>query len=258
MKKKYLVMAMALLGVNALMFSQNVTYSEDFETGGTNGNSATTIGFQIWGASILPEDDVFITNDAGNGADGSDWYALMDYSGSTELVRSVDLVSGITYTFSLKYKKEAVNGSAMMGIYSPASVKLVESAPLTSGAWTEVSVSHEATETGTFTFRFYKDWAVSSPNFYIDNFKVVDDQPLSNNKNELVDFSIYPNPVKNVLNIQSEKAIANVQVSDMLGKSVMSQNNGGSVVVSTLPNGIYFVAITAEDGAIGTKKFVKE
>lgn len=69
--------------------------------------------------------------------------------------------------------------------------------------------------------------------------------------------SIYPNPTQNVLNITNAEK-ANVQVFDILGKSIFTQDitsTNESIDVSRLQAGTYFLKITI-DGYSTTKKFV--
>ncbi|WP_310993868.1 T9SS type A sorting domain-containing protein [Aequorivita marina] len=69
-------------------------------------------------------------------------------------------------------------------------------------------------------------------------------------------FSVYPNPVKDVLNIQSKTSIDNVTVYDVLGKVVLQANPGKispAINTSSLASGSYLVKITSGD----TSKTIK-
>ncbi|MCB0465198.1 MAG: T9SS type A sorting domain-containing protein [Aequorivita sp.] len=60
-------------------------------------------------------------------------------------------------------------------------------------------------------------------------------------------FSVYPNPVKDMLNIKSSTAIDNVTVYDLLGKVVLQENPGKispSINMSNLTSGSYLVKVT--------------
>jgi endonuclease I len=77
------------------------------------------------------------------------------------------------------------------------------------------------------------------------------------------DFSIYPNPVKDMLQVQLKSTTINsVEVVDMYGKTSMiknfSNNNNNSLRVdlSTLPQGNYFIKVISTDGVV-SKKFTK-
>jgi alpha-tubulin suppressor-like RCC1 family protein len=73
-------------------------------------------------------------------------------------------------------------------------------------------------------------------------------------------FSIYPNPVKNTLNIalENNSEIQKVVIYDVVGKQVKFQEgNTSSIAVDDLKSGFYFLEITI-DGKSETKKFVKQ
>ncbi len=60
-------------------------------------------------------------------------------------------------------------------------------------------------------------------------------------------FSIYPNPVQNVLNIKSATNIDSVVVYDILGKIVLQENPAKvspSIDMSSLTSGAYLVKVT--------------
>ena len=74
--------------------------------------------------------------------------------------------------------------------------------------------------------------------------------------------SIYPNPVKDRLYIETESEIEDIVVFDIYGKSQNlriseSQNLNISIDVSNLNSGVYFVKINTANGNI-VKRFVKE
>ena len=79
-------------------------------------------------------------------------------------------------------------------------------------------------------------------------------KPFKNN------FSLYPNPVDNVLNIsvKNEMTINNLSITDLNGRLVSSSSSAiSSVDVSNLSSGVYFVSIETNEGK-GTSKFVKK
>ena len=72
-------------------------------------------------------------------------------------------------------------------------------------------------------------------------------------------FSVYPNPVKNVLNISSTNVVESVVVYDVLGKVVLNVNPGvasPSIDTSALSSGAYLVNVTI-DGSSKTIKVIK-
>ena len=72
--------------------------------------------------------------------------------------------------------------------------------------------------------------------------------------------SLYPNPVKNTLNIEAKGSIERVAVYSILGQEVMSKSpksNSTTLQTSGLQKGTYIVKSTI-DGKTSTSKFIKE
>lgn len=67
---------------------------------------------------------------------------------------------------------------------------------------------------------------------------------------------IYPNPVQNILNVQSEFTIKNIQIVDSYGKTVYSDSKS-SISVEELASGIYIIQVITDSGTT-VKKFIKE
>lgn len=74
------------------------------------------------------------------------------------------------------------------------------------------------------------------------------------------EFAIYPNPVKDVLNIDLKTQKGNVKIFDLSGKVVKTAevNKSGAIDVSKLSAGMYIVEITTNDHSKVTKKIIKE
>ncbi len=81
----------------------------------------------------------------------------------------------------------------------------------------------------------------------------------ANVNNQLVDFSVYPNPGTGVFTIEmNDELNATVEVYDALGKKVktIQQNGFKSVLDLTgFPKGMYMINITSE-GQLVSKKIV--
>ena len=83
---------------------------------------------------------------------------------------------------------------------------------------------------------------------------------LNVKNNSVLDFSMYPNPTSNMLNISAKEIIQYTHIFNVLGKNVMSVNvndTKASIDVSNLDTGIYLVKYIV-NGTIGTAKFVKQ
>ena len=97
-------------------------------------------------------------------------------------------------------------------------------------------------------------------NVYIDNVIFYKAGTASVNNNDLLGFSMYPNPVRNVLNISAAETIEKAEIFNVLGKRVMStriNNTRGTVDVSELSSGIYLIKYNVND-KVGTAKFIKQ
>ena len=85
------------------------------------------------------------------------------------------------------------------------------------------------------------------------------DFPLGINENP-IKIAIYPNPVTNILNINSNSNVSNIKIINYLGQSIDNINVSGNEVTINTENydaGIYFIQIETEKG-ISTQKIVIE
>lgn len=87
------------------------------------------------------------------------------------------------------------------------------------------------------------------------------DTSLAVNENEENSSKIYPNPVKDILNISSTTEVAKVMVYSVAGQlQIQEKVNGKSVKldVSKLTTGMYLVKIQDQSGTIQTLKIIKK
>jgi len=73
-----------------------------------------------------------------------------------------------------------------------------------------------------------------------------------------LNFSIQPNPTKNIVNIQSTFSISKIEIYNILGQLVKQNQNQNSIKLSTLKQGLYICKISDENGNSGVKKIVKK
>jgi len=86
------------------------------------------------------------------------------------------------------------------------------------------------------------------------------DASLGNNSFDNANFSYYPNPVKNTLNLSYNKEISNVDVFNLLGQKVSSNKvnaNDAQIDMSNVSKGAYMVKVTS-DTEVKTIKVIKE
>ena len=96
----------------------------------------------------------------------------------------------------------------------------------------------------------------------VDTFSV--DRPLASTQTFFANnFSIQPNPVKDIFTVTSKNGtfINNIKVTDINGRIVKEENNSDlnatQVNISDLSSGVYFVKIQSDLG-VGTTKIIKE
>jgi beta-glucanase (GH16 family) len=99
------------------------------------------------------------------------------------------------------------------------------------------------------------------PNFtqssmVIDYVKVYQNNPLSTSNLFKDEFSIYPNPTTNYINITTSKKVSKLELYSTLGKIVQRQkSNSKQLNTAHLKSGIYLLKIYADD-KIATKKII--
>ena len=73
-----------------------------------------------------------------------------------------------------------------------------------------------------------------------------------------VPVQIYPNPARNAVHIAAP-VVVDVQVKDVQGRVVLTGRHVQDIVIGSLDNGIYFIAVFNTDGRmLVTQKLVKE
>lgn len=94
--------------------------------------------------------------------------------------------------------------------------------------------------------------------FYSESFSM--DNTVGFSKNEALQFSLFPNPVKNELHINTNVIEGEVLVFDEAGRiqkvNTIWNGNSISMNVSSLDNGVYFIQLKSEAG-MSVRKFMK-
>ncbi|TAH41164.1 MAG: T9SS type A sorting domain-containing protein [Bacteroidetes bacterium] len=103
-------------------------------------------------------------------------------------------------------------------------------------------------------------------NLHFINYLVkIDGDPLTEiaERNQLVDFSLYPNPTSSSITFEMKENInvdSKIIISNILGTKVFELSVSGTTKtldISTLSNGIYFFELKSAKGS-STKKFIKQ
>ncbi|WP_343796057.1 T9SS type A sorting domain-containing protein [Gaetbulibacter jejuensis] len=195
---------------------------------------------------------------------------------SRRLYQKVEgLTIGNEYTFSVESRSEATGTPSEVYLLN---TEIAEETGINDNGENDISVDgymeivndFDVFTTNSVTFTATNTFVVvyvrslnsvdSSTEVFYDNFSLVEGS-LSTNEFSKADFKMYPNPVKSVLNIETNiNAVnVNVEVFSLLGKRVLQTNFGeGTIDVSSLTKGLYLVRLMSENNAITTKKIIIE
>lgn len=99
---------------------------------------------------------------------------------------------------------------------------------------------------GTYTVTF--TITDTSGNTITESFELFIDKVLGLENNLLTAITIYPNPVQEILNVDSQKPINSLQLYDMLGRLVKQEQLGSTMNVSDLPQAMYLLKVTSDQG----------
>jgi hypothetical protein len=71
-------------------------------------------------------------------------------------------------------------------------------------------------------------------------------------------FTIYPNPTKNTITIQTEFEITKIELYNNLGQLVLTENNKKTINILNLAKGVYNCNVFRNNGSLGTEKIIIE
>lgn len=91
---------------------------------------------------------------------------------------------------------------------------------------------------------------------YMDSIHVVKEDPVSITELHTFEFSVYPNPASEQIQIVSPFTITSVKIINTAGQVVLKEKNK-TITVSSLDAGVYYIE-TLVNGYAVTRKFVKE
>jgi hypothetical protein len=96
---------------------------------------------------------------------------------------------------------------------------------------------------------------------HYDNVSVIASDASSVLVNKMNNLSIFPVPSKNTINLTCDKTIDGAFLFDMTGKQIKASfvnDKIGSMDISELPSGVYFMQVKTNDGLTTSQKIVKE
>ncbi|MGL5920093.1 MAG: T9SS type A sorting domain-containing protein, partial [Bacteroidales bacterium] len=83
---------------------------------------------------------------------------------------------------------------------------------------------------------------------------------LPNSLDNVTDLGIkvYPNPVTDIININSDEAIEKAEIFNVSGQNVLSASYTNQISVTSLPAGYYILKVKLENGKAATHTFIKK
>lgn len=258
--KKITLLFIALF-ISSIGFSQDLIQDGTFETqtGAITSTSTPWAGFnsQVLGAAAA--------NDP-NTANGN--------NSESSIFQLVTVTPGETYNLSFDYKWISGNGNYVLTVRLKDNLATGKpNLDITGGTSADGFKLETTTDTwlrnNTFSFTapagvteirllFYKT-AGNRP-VRLDNISMEKASTASVDDLKLFNFSSYPNPTSDYLNITASKKIERVQIFNIIGKSVINltpNTEKAKINVQNLRKGIYLINATI-DGKKGAYKFIKE
>lgn len=125
----------------------------------------------------------------------------------------------------------------------------------------EIDLSDYLGENILVRFEFRSDGNVNEDGFYFDDLQIniAEDGPLAIEDNTSTAFSIFPNPVEDILSITTPLENYTVEIFNLQGQLVSrEENNNGSKVIdySNFASGVYLLKLSSED-TVQTFKIVR-
>jgi len=117
-----------------------------------------------------------------------------------------------------------------------------------------IQVSTRPTDEGKLFFRVYT-YSTNAPTLILRVY-LEDAATASAEEVQISGLKVYPNPVKDVLNITVDENVDFVEVYDLGGRVVFSQREARSISFGNLPRGMYLVKVQVGD-RVSVKKVVK-
>lgn len=117
----------------------------------------------------------------------------------------------------------------------------------------ETNISNLNNEITEVNFSFDNDGS----GFIVDNINIIDLENLGLNEYNKTVISIYPNPVIDHININSNEKINSIQITDLTGKVILDETTTNKINVNHLSKGVYLIKIKT-DNSESIQKFIKQ
>jgi len=196
------------------------------------------------------------------------------------LYQKVAVTAGTSYTLNIQSRSEAENVPSELFILNTEIVN-EDGLTRTSSAvdsYLEITNDHNSSKSNIDTDNFTKNTLVFTPSgsfvviyvraplavdslneVFFDNISLVATATASTEDIFAANFSVYPNPAKNLINISSVKSIEKAEIFSIIGKRVVSTTSlkNNKIDVSSLAKGVYILKLVSGD-VVGTRKIIIE
>lgn len=177
---------------------------------------------------------------------------------------TLSLTEGQTYNLSLRYGKSQMGNSASItiNVLTPPGAGdfiLLAQQDIPDGI-NNISLPFTVSATGNYSISVSVASIPNSGFVYIDDLRVGLSGTMGFENNDIADVAIYPNPVKNILNISNKEAIETVAIYSSTGQTLFTENPQKTIYTLNLEKlaaGIYFVNVHS-GGLTKRCKIIKE
>ena len=81
---------------------------------------------------------------------------------------------------------------------------------------------------------------------------------VAEEKSNASEFAIYPNPVADELNIQSDTEYDSAIITNLAGQTMFFTISNNKIAVGSLAKGLYIIDLVSENGTVEKAKFIKK
>ncbi len=276
--KRNLLLIIAIFFVSfSTTIAQTELLNEDFESTPGDGSS---IGLADWGniIEVGTRDWISKEYDGNKYAQFSSYNSeeanvgwlvtpALDMSNFTDASFSFDVNvgywthAGLTVHISTDYNGSDVTAATWDDITSNFTIPTEPTGGYGDfGSAGSMDISSYVGNTAYIAFKYTgDDNAGETTTFQVDNVVVEGTMAIDEVDNSSV--SIYPNPTSSTITINNDNRISRLVISNCAGQRIMEMddvNKTTELNVANFSNGIYFITLTEENGAVKTTRFMKK
>ena len=266
MKKIYLISFILSNFFSYAQLSENFDAAATLPAGWTSFIGTNGLGTaQNWGTSparsYSPTNSAFVRYENVTGGTAEDWLItpLVDLTNYTE--STLTFYGGQQYTddyatdYSIRVSTTSATDPLTFDVVTPyteADFSNITTAALQAGDLKTVDLSIYDGQQIYIAFVMIQD---DGDNWFVDDVNVTGTLSTTNFDNATISF--YPNPTKNILNINSSESIAKIEIYSILGNLIKTATATTQIDLTELSSGSYLAKVTATDGRVKTEKVIK-